>query len=881
MIGKTISHYKIIEKLGEGGMGVVYKAQDTKLKRTVALKFLPPGLDSHEPERARFMQEAQTASALNHHNICTIHDIAEHDGQQFIVMEYVEGKTLTQMVPVQKLKDAIVYAIQIGEALQEAHSKGVVHRDVKTDNIMVNTKNQIKVMDFGLAKLKGSLKLTRTSSTVGTLSYMAPEQIQGGNVDARSDIFSFGVVLYEMLTGHLPFRGEHEAAMVYSIVNEEPEPIQKYRPEVSSELIHILNRALEKDPEDRYQSVHDMVIDLRRVKKETSRVSRVPFASPEVEKRQGVVSVEPKVSTSQKRDEPRRTYIRLGLTSVLILTAAIVVYLVLHSRTPKLNPAVTSRTLEIPFTQINYPSLSRDGQWACFPACDTTNEWSIYFMNVVKGNPLRLTKKPFQLSCNTDFSPDASEILYDCWSGGDEKMGIYVVSSSGGMEQKIAEPGFAGKWHPNGQRIGYIRTGSGKNLAASQSGKPEFWTVKRDGTENRLVFVDSLSIVGRVSFDWSPDGNAIAWLRSFPGYNEIYIRDLKMGKGRQLTSYKALIDEVAWAPNGQILFSSSKSGNTNIWMIPASGGEAVQITRGTGPDLSMHVSADGRRLLFLEQRKFNTLWTAGTDGSRLQQLTFDNKYLSMPSFSPDKKRISFDMASSDALQSTNHIFVMQSDGTNRIPLTAGDAQYYNAGWSLDGKYMTYASKRVNEPRDSSRIYLVEVENPVVPRLIGKGINVLWINEEEFVVFYPLVFPHPHTVLYSIHSSEAIHVSEDSTNEYPLRDGRHMVVTDMRKGREGWWLKTMGTKQGTAPRQILPSESLLLSYPSVSLRYILYLQPGGEVWRISIPKGIRERLPGFLRGIYPPDIQMSFDDRQLVFLKQRFDSRLVLIENVFQ
>ncbi len=276
MIGQTISHYKILEKLGEGGMGVVYKAEDLKLKRTVALKFLPHPLTASEPEQARFLQEAQAAATLNHPNVCTIYALEEDNNRQFIVMEYVDGVTARQKfqeAPL-KLSDAISYAIEIGEALQEAHSKGVIHRDIKSDNIMVNLKNQIKVMDFGLAKLKGALKLTRTSSTVSTLAYMAPEQVQGGEVDARSDIFSFGVVLYEMLTGRTPFRGEHEAAMMYSILNEEPEPVQKYRPELSSEFLHILNRALEKDPSDRYQSVKEMVIDLRRLKKESTKVSR-------------------------------------------------------------------------------------------------------------------------------------------------------------------------------------------------------------------------------------------------------------------------------------------------------------------------------------------------------------------------------------------------------------------------------------------------------------------------------------------------------------------------------------------------------------------------------------------------------------------------------
>jgi len=208
MIDQTISHYKIIEKLGEGGMGVVYKAQDTKLDRLVAVKFLPHHLTVNEAEKARFVQEAKAASALNHPHVCTIHDITEENDQQFIVMEFVDGHTLKEKLPVQKLQDALTYAIQIGDALQEAHSKGIVHRDIKCENIMVNTKNQIKVMDFGLAKLRGSLKLTKTSSTIGTLAYMAPEQIRGGEVDSRSDLFSFGIVLFEMLTGHMPFCGD-------------------------------------------------------------------------------------------------------------------------------------------------------------------------------------------------------------------------------------------------------------------------------------------------------------------------------------------------------------------------------------------------------------------------------------------------------------------------------------------------------------------------------------------------------------------------------------------------------------------------------------------------------------------------------------------------
>lgn len=276
MIGQIISHYKILEKLGEGGMGVVYKAQDTKLDRIVALKFLPHHLTAGEADQARFVQEAKAAALLNHPNVCTIYDIKEEEGKQFIVMEYVDGKTLRRVIQSQvpNLPSAIQYATQIGEALQEAHSNGIVHRDIKSENIMINSKNQIKVMDFGLAKLKGSLKLTKASSTVGTLGYMAPEQIQGSEVDARSDLFSFGVVLFEMLTGKLPFRGEHDAALMYSILNEEPEPLQKFLPDAPAEIVHAINKALEKNPEDRYQSVAEMIVDLRRMKRDSARVSK-------------------------------------------------------------------------------------------------------------------------------------------------------------------------------------------------------------------------------------------------------------------------------------------------------------------------------------------------------------------------------------------------------------------------------------------------------------------------------------------------------------------------------------------------------------------------------------------------------------------------------
>ncbi|MBI4547737.1 MAG: protein kinase [Ignavibacteriae bacterium] len=292
MIGQTISHYRILEKLGEGGMGVVYKAHDAKLDRLVALKFLPHRLTANEAEEQRFLQEAKAAAALNHPNICTIYGIEEYDDEQFIVMEYVDGSTIRKLKPeTLKLETVTAYAIQIGEALATAHEKDITHRDIKPDNIMVNSKNQIKVMDFGLAKFKDELGLTKTATTVGTTAYMSPEQIRGEKVDHGTDIWSFGVVLYEMLTGKLPFRGEHQAAMVYSITNEEPQPILSFRADIPQHLQAVLARALEKDKTRRYQSIQEVLSDLKQpvllvssVKQEKSIVV-LPFEniSPEKE----------------------------------------------------------------------------------------------------------------------------------------------------------------------------------------------------------------------------------------------------------------------------------------------------------------------------------------------------------------------------------------------------------------------------------------------------------------------------------------------------------------------------------------------------------------------------------------------------------------------
>lgn len=294
-------------------MGVVYKAQDTKLDRIVALKFLPQYLSSDPVEKERFFHEAKAASALNHPNITTIYAIDEFEGQAYIAMEYVEGKTLKKLVETEplSLKKILDIAIQSCDGLAAAREKGIIHRDIKSDNIMVTTKGQVKIMDFGLAKLKGSTKLTKAGTTLGTAAYMSPEQASGEEVDYRSDIFSFGVVLYELLTGQLPFKGEHQQAIIYSILNEEPQPVARFNNKVSPEIDRIVFKALAKDKEERYQHIEDLQADLRKERKSLEYV------------RTGQVTSQV-IST-----KPRKKLLRI-LVPASIITIAILLFLILQ-----------------------------------------------------------------------------------------------------------------------------------------------------------------------------------------------------------------------------------------------------------------------------------------------------------------------------------------------------------------------------------------------------------------------------------------------------------------------------------------------------------------------------------------------------------------------
>jgi serine/threonine protein kinase/Tol biopolymer transport system component len=854
VIGQTVSHYKILEKLGGGGMGVVYKAQDLKLDRQVALKFLPPDLTRDADAKQRFVHEAKAASALQHNNICVVYDIDEaDDGQMFISMECLEGETLKKKIERGPLKidEALEIAAQIAQGLAKAHELGIVHRDIKPANIMVTNDGVTKIVDFGLAKLSGLTKLTRTGSTLGTLAYMPPEQLQGSPVDARADIFSFGVVLYEMLAGVAPFRGEHEAALVYSILNVEPEPLQMNVPAVPSELLHTVGRALEKDPRDRYQTMADVLIDLRRVRKETA-------------------SLSPRPAGMMVRSQKRKRRI-LFLVAGVVVIAVVGLWLLLSPRSPQLNPLRSSRLLTITYngpqlfpsySRVNpYPSISRDGQWATFLSRDAKGELGIYYMNIARGEPRRLTTEPVQQSY-AEISPDAAEVLYSNISP-QGQWGIYAIPTIGGRSRLVVEPGVAGRWRPDGQRVGYRRW---------RGVKIGFWSVNSDGSDNRLEFMDSLrhgiTIAGS---DWSPDGASVAWVRALGDHSEIFIHDLKSGAERQLTNFGKVIREISWASNNEIFFSANVSGLFSVWMIPAAGGEPLRITTGSGDDRTVRISEGAKRLLYTEEKCASQIWTADADGNNAQQVPFELSFAENVSLSRDRRWIAYNTVGPHW-----RIMIISSDGTENYQLTTGEHVGHAPAWSPDGRWLAYTSFE-SLSDDSPHVSIVDPSRGAAPKLIVRGFMPYWIDTSRFVA---ILFDGKSAV-YSFPGGEILETSEDSTWQYPLHDRDLILVGDFRQTREGWWIKRRSAPQGAPQRQLVADSDIDNAEPSSSMKYLLVTGKEGKTWRISLPGGKREPLPSVLDKIDWMDFRYSSDDKAVVYCKKKWQTEIILIDNLFR
>lgn len=667
--GSTVaSKYEIIEELGKGGMGVVYKAKDTKLKRTVALKFLSPELTRDKEAKERFIHEAQTASALDHPNICTVHEIDEDEGQMFIAMAYIEGQSLRQKVKAGPLKldETLDIAIQVAQGMHEAHEKGVVHRDIKSANIMVTAKGQAKIMDFGVAKLAGQTRFTRTGTTMGTVAYMSPEQARGEKVDHRTDIWSLGVVLYEMVIGQLPFKGDHEQAMMYSILNEEPEPMTGLRTGVPMELERIVSKALTKDPGARYQHADDLLVDLRLLRDNISAFLKSPIVKvPGISKPQ---------SKRWKRVLPWSLAAFMAIIFAINLSK-------LEEFTSSTGGDVARFTLAIPssqrFVSATGPgiALSPDGKSLVYTGQgEVRRQLYVRQMDQLEASPLPGTEgayAPF-------FSPDSQ------WVGFFSGNKLKKVALAGGPPLTIIEGSGNYKGASWGQNdiIIFGVPGSGLSQVSSSGGTPQ--TVTTPDVEK-----------GEHGHRWPdilPGGKAALftiWRGSLEDAS-IGLADLETGE------VKLLLKGVTplYAPAGHIVYGGADGSLLavpfDLKQLKVAGPvilllDNINVKNGGSADFAF--SRKGSLVYFTGSASNRTLVLTDRQGHE-QSLTKEQRSFRAPCFSPDGKRVAvgiYDKGGYDIW-----VYELEHGPLTRLTFE-GDGWYPR--WTPDGQRVAFCSNR--------------------------------------------------------------------------------------------------------------------------------------------------------------------------------------------
>ncbi len=609
MVGETISHYKVLSELGRGGMGIVYKAEDLKLRRTVALKFLRSDLIEDPEHRERFLREAQAAAALDHPNICTVYEIDEADGQTFLSMAYLEGQTVKEKIKARPLKldEALDIAIQTAQGLQAAHEKGIVHRDIKSSNLMITPQGQVKIMDFGLAQLADRSKLTKTTASLGTPSYMSPEQAQKSKTDRRTDIWSLGVVVYEMVTGRLPFEREREQAVLYSIVNEEPEVMTAQRVDVPVELDRIVSKAMAKIPVERYQHVEDFAVDLRGVKSDARSAVRVPVE-------RGSTASRPVIQTNRG---PRA--VAAFLLGCVLAGSAVWILVGDGDR------AVTAPTYK--FTRLTYdsglsfePSISRDGKLVSY-ASDRAGEGNldIWVQQVAGGDPIRLTSARAD-EREPSFSPDGSQVVFRS----DRDGGIYVVSALGGEPRFLASDGRRPRFSPDGTHVAYW---SGAE-AIAQRANTEVRVVPTEGGEVKLIGPGRSPV-------WSPDGRRLLAVSNEDGQTRWETIPLGGGEIIRANVPEVLLEHglspdprildnpfipQQWLADQGVIVSARLGESDNLWKIPLSpesgrvSGAPVRLTTGSSNERHAAVARNGTVVLS-SVRDNSDIWILGIDSN--------------------------------------------------------------------------------------------------------------------------------------------------------------------------------------------------------------------------------------------------------------------------
>jgi serine/threonine protein kinase/Tol biopolymer transport system component len=675
---RRLSQYRIGELLGGGGMGVVYKAEDLQLGRTVALKFLPLELAGEPAAKARFLQEARAASALDHPNICTIYEVGETDEHQlYLAMPCYDGETLKAKIARGPLPvpEALDTAFQVARGLAKAHRQRIVHRDVKPANLMVTGDGLVKILDFGVAKLAGEVGLTRTGSTVGTPAYMAPEQIRSEPVDARADLWSLGAVLYEMVTGRRPFPGESQEAVAHAILTREPEPLARLRPDAPAGLERIVRGLLAKDPAQRFPTADALTADLRLL-------LGLPSAS-------GAAAL-PRVPR-----RPFRVSWRRGLTAALALfgvvaVAALLLRLSLFERTPR---QATFSQLTDRAGRETSPSLSPDGNYFVYAKLDGGDQ-DVFLQRVGGGNPINLTADSPADDSQPAYSPDGSRIAFRSERGGG---GLFLMGATGESVRRVADFGYQPSWSPDGRALAFATEPALDALARSSA--RQVWTVEVATGRRKMVTKGDAA-----QPSWSPGGHRIAYLAIVEDGKRRTLWTVPAGGGTAVPvlNEKTVAWSPVWSPDGRHLyFLSNRGGSMNLWRLridERSGQVSGQPEALTTPAQSVSafsLSRDGRQVLYATLETRSTIESLGFDpgsgqvaGPARTVARIMRRIFSVEP-SPGGEWLSMDGESPTGVD----LFVMRPDGSDLRQLT-DDAHHDRLPvWSADGRWIVFSSNR--------------------------------------------------------------------------------------------------------------------------------------------------------------------------------------------